>query len=1237
MKTELETSETHVGEPREAPSSTFTGTDRFAVQRELGAGGMGVVYLVRDRERGRDVALKTLGRLEAQALYRFKHEFRSLADLSHPNLVELGELIGADDQWFFTMEYVDGVDFVTHARPAGRRRAVDVHAETRVGDPLSIATLTAIDPPAELAAEAAEAADDEYDEPRLRAALVQLVSGLRALHDAGKVHRDVKPGNVLCGADGRVTVLDFGLVTDYRERDVEDGRTICGTPDYMAPEQVALEPVGPPADWYAVGVMLYEVLTGQLPFSGPVASLLWQKVHAEAPPLPAAAPADLAGLCRALLARDPALRPTGLEILRRLQVDDEADADDGPHELAFVGRAHELGQLGQLLARSRDRPTMVVVSGESGLGKTALVQTFLARTLAAAPATLVLHGRCFERESVPYKAFDGAVDALSRMLLQDPVPLPTPAVLAALRRVFPVLRRVPGVAAVPDEDTQASVTEQRWVAFRGLRQLLAQYAERTALILCLDDLHWADADSLVLLEELLAPTAEPLRALFLATSRTMVEVPNAAATPVELPLVALTAEESERLAVTLAGDEAASIAREARGHPLFIRELCVRPRGAAAAHTVEEALHARVEAQGPEVRRLMEVVAIAGEPISQAIAAAAAGLELGAGTRCIAALRRAHLCRTLGVHPSDPVEPYHDRVRQAVLARMPPGTRADHCRRLAELLEQAGAGESAPHLLVQLFATSGDLPRAAEYAEHAAAAAARALAFEHAAQLYRSALTHGAAQPSGPEAARTRRLSLVLAETLGHAGRGADAAAVYLEVAAAAADDPSVALRCRAEAACHQLGCGLVDEGLTTAARVLGELGQPWPATQGHAVARLLWHRLRLRLRGLHFRERTLADIPEAALVRLDTFDQIATNVGAIDPLIAGAFQVIALRLALAAGERGRIVRALAKEACFIALGGVPVRARAREIAARVRDLAVPGQQDHAAWVATASGFVAFLCGAFADAYPALAEAERRFMAGPVRHFAGLLSVRLFRLNAARQLGKFAEIHRSLAGYLRDAVHRGDRHAENSLVRAQNLAWLVEDNPDEARRRISASTWVAPTRGLHQQHLYDLFARVDLALYTGEAAQLVALLAEARRIAGSLLVRVQSNRCFLRHALARLALALAESSGDPRHLAAAATESAALAREGTRHATLLARLVRAAIHVRRRDPQRATAELHAVVASAGDLELYPTLARYRLAELGGADLSDAAAPLRREGVLDPARFVRVFAPGFTPP
>src|SRR5262245_39442637 len=173
----------------------FIGTERFAIQERLGAGGYGVVYRALDRERNVAVALKTLRHLAATALVRFKREFRALADVSHPNLVALYELLSHEEQWFFTMELVDGVNFLGYVRgeffPAGSH-------STSTG---STATKRTVAPreraaPAAVAAPAADIPSvGALDEARLRHALPQLVAGVSALHEAGKLHRDIKPSN----------------------------------------------------------------------------------------------------------------------------------------------------------------------------------------------------------------------------------------------------------------------------------------------------------------------------------------------------------------------------------------------------------------------------------------------------------------------------------------------------------------------------------------------------------------------------------------------------------------------------------------------------------------------------------------------------------------------------------------------------------------------------------------------------------------------------------------------------------------------------------------------------------------------------------------------------------------------------------------------------------------------------------------------------------------------------------
>ena len=461
----------------------FSGTDRFRLLAKLGAGSMGAVYRAYDQQQRREVALKTLERAGATSLYRFKREFRALADVAHPNLVCLYELLSERNHWFFTMELLDGVRF----RSWVHRCEQDVPEESShpgASSGISYATVPERDgfAPVPNGVIAHRGPARTCDLARLRPALRQLVLGVDALHKAGWLHRDIKPSNVVVARDGRVVLVDFGLVTERDHESIRSSiaRRVVGTPAYLSPEQAACAPLGPASDWYSVGVLLYEALTGRLPFDGEVGEVLDSKQRRD--PVPPSdlvpVPADLDELCMALLRRRPEDRPDAAEMLSRLGERNPpattAAADRRP--TVFVGRSKELRELEEACMATRSGKAVVFhVHGSSGMGKSALVEEFLDRVRADRSAT-VLAGRCYERESVPYKALDSVIDALShelRRLGRDAAAL-LPRDVWPLVRLFPVLKRAKAVDAAPLPAFDTPDPQQlRRRAFGALKELLA--------------------------------------------------------------------------------------------------------------------------------------------------------------------------------------------------------------------------------------------------------------------------------------------------------------------------------------------------------------------------------------------------------------------------------------------------------------------------------------------------------------------------------------------------------------------------------------------------------------------------------------------------------------------------------------------------------------------------------------------------------------------------------------------
>ncbi|HEU4640971.1 MAG TPA: protein kinase, partial [Gemmatimonadaceae bacterium] len=251
--------------------------ERFEILEVVGSGGMGTVYRARDRELGEDIAIKVIRpRLLAAddtLGERFTTEIRLARRISHENVVrthDLGEWEGVS---FVTMEYVEGITL---------RQLIDARGRVGVSATLAVAR--------------------------------QLASALDAAHAHGVIHRDIKPANLLLDGAGVLKVMDFGIARlAERSSAITQVGIVLGTPDYMPPEQLLAETVDARSDLYATGVVLYECLTGRLPFVARSPVTLIAKLLHEQPPPPAAlnaeVPPALSALVLRLLAKDPGDRP----------------------------------------------------------------------------------------------------------------------------------------------------------------------------------------------------------------------------------------------------------------------------------------------------------------------------------------------------------------------------------------------------------------------------------------------------------------------------------------------------------------------------------------------------------------------------------------------------------------------------------------------------------------------------------------------------------------------------------------------------------------------------------------------------------------------------------------------------------------------------------------------------------------------------------------------------------------
>jgi hypothetical protein len=1254
-------------QPAPISSADFQSTERFSVYRRLGAGAMGMVYEAYDRQRQAWVALKTMQQVNPTEIYRLKQEFRSLADLAHPNLISLYELVSDEGVWFFTMELIQGTDFLSFVRDgAGAAVTNAAGPKPPAADPGQACIPRPLTRP--LAPPGLE---------RLRSALTELAEGLVALHSADRLHRDIKPSNVLVTKEGRVVLLDFGLASMLEKHGLYQSieRHVVGTAAYMSPEQARSSPLTPATDLYSMGVMLYESLTGRLPFEGGWLQVLFDKQHSDpvAPrELVPSVPEDLNLLCVQLLRTDPDRRPTARDVLDRLGSQRQRGRADlpltriSPVAACFEGRESHLARLDEAWqAARRGRSVVVTVQGNSGVGKSALITRFLSGLMERDEA-VILCGRCYERESVPYKALDALLDDLTRYLKRLPRAAAEsllPRHVTALARLFPALNRVdavlmaPGpVLAIPDRQ------ELRRRAFAALRELLQRIAERKPMILSLDDLQWGDADSAALLAELFH-SHEPLPLLLLLCHRSQETSSSSFLQafkafvqkhqPIdsrELTVGALTAREAKCLALSLLGprdgradERAEMIARESGGNPYFIGELVnyliVEGELDGAPFSpgelrLEAVLLARLARLPADARRLLEIIAVAGRPLAREVACQAANLSDAEARAAIAVLQSTRHTRTTGGDEVEKIETYHDRIRETVVAGLDDASLKEHHRRLAVALE--AFGRAHPETLAAHFRGADDFSRAGEQYAVAAANAAEALAFDHAVWLYQCALEFGPADHG-----RLRDLRVKLADALATAGRGAEAAEYYLAAAEGASAEEALDLQ--RKSAFQSLISGHIDRGIAAFRDVLRAAGMKLPRTPGTAIVSLLLQRAQLRLRGLRFRARQESEIARKDLMRIDVCWAVGVGLTNVDTIRGAYFHARNLLLSLRAGEPQRIARALAMEAVHVGYGGGPARLRAEALLAAAERLAQDvGTPQARGFLAMSRGMTEYLAGNWRPALDYFVRADKTFREECTGAMWELDRTQAFRLWSLLWLGEFPELARRLPRILRDADERGDLFAATVIgTGIQVDVQLAAGQPEQAlaKSREAIKRW--SQSGFHVQHFSGLIGRLHIDLYTGNGSAAWRHLADRwPAFSRSMLRRVQMLRIFSSYLRGLAALAAAQQDVEPTHLLAVAEkESRALRRERMAWSNPLADLLQAGLAAVRGD-QAAAAVLYGQAATGleqAEMAVYAAAARRRQGEcVGGAEgqamIQVCDAYMAEQGISDPRRMTATLVP-----
>ncbi len=726
---------------------------------------MSEVFRAHDLVLDRDVALKMLGRgatLDGDARARLLSEARSAAALNHPHIVSVYDTGEDAGTTFVVMELV----------PGGSLRSAGA---------MSLAPI--------------------IDVAR------QLCAALAHAHAHGIIHRDVKPENILIAEDSDspvVKLADLGIALSRRGARVTSEGAIVGTAHYLAPEQGLGEAIDGRADLYSLGVLLYELSTGRLPFAGddPLAVV---SQHLHAPVVPprtyrADLPIELEAIILRLLAKRPENRfADALETASALAaVDPNAGAAlDIPQaagtvelleQLArgrLVGRRTELKELRDLWRRvQKGNGHLALISGEPGVGKTRLAHELI--VYAQLEGAVLLRGGCYEFEATtPYLPFVEAIRQWVRAQDAVEMRLRLGGTASELAKLAPEIEAKLGPLP-PNPPLPPS--EERLRLFDHLARFFQSLAAERGLIVFLDDLQWADHGTLALLHYLLRHLRSE-RFLVLGAYReaeldrrhplsAAIDDWNRERLATRVRLGRLSLEETAGLLSTLFGQEsvtadfAAAIHRETEGNPFFVEEVIkslielgqiYRERGEwqrkevadlAIPQSIKATISRRLGRLGSACMETLQTAAALGKSFSFADLAA---VEAEGEEAVLDALDEASAAQLISAESGERFVFTHDKIREVLYTELNPIRRRRLHQRIGQAIETLYAATPDQHVqdLAHHFIHAGELERGLPHALAAAAQAERVFAHEEALSFYELA------RESAESLKRTEERSLI--------------------------------------------------------------------------------------------------------------------------------------------------------------------------------------------------------------------------------------------------------------------------------------------------------------------------------------------------------------------------------------------------------------------------------------------------------------------------------------------